>query len=160
MYSQLLHGRSHEQDEKRENKEKGAREAWRRASFQTSLWVIAEECSISSCAVFFSKMFCMALPVCDHEEESFNSLIIAAAPDGGNEAAFHLPPFPSHEKNPSLRSFLAATVQSAACVRTPPDGGGYGSWTLQGTSFGVPCQGIGFAEVCRGPTFLINSQSS
>eukprot|EP00434_Breviolum_minutum_P014078 symbB.v1.2.012414.t1/scaffold831.1/size159220/10 len=25
----------------------------------------------------------MALPVCDHEEESFNSLIIAAAPDGG-----------------------------------------------------------------------------
>jgi len=102
----------------------------------------------------------MALPVCDHEEESFNSLIIAAAPDGGNEAAFHLPPFPSHEKNPSLRSFLAATVQSAACVRTPPDGGGYGSWTLQGTSFGVPCQGIGFAEVCRGPTFLINSQSS
>ena len=37
MYSQLLHGRSHEQDEKKENKEKGAKEAWRRASFQTSL---------------------------------------------------------------------------------------------------------------------------
>lgn len=80
MYSQLLHGRSHEQDEKRENKEKGAKEAWRRAA----LCVIAEECSISSwcCCILFLVLHGVA--VCNHEEESFNSLIIAAAPDGGS----------------------------------------------------------------------------
>lgn len=160
MYSQLLHGRSHEQDEKRENKEKGAREAWRRASFQTSLWVIAEECSISSCAVFFAKCVAWRCPYATMRKSPsiLSSLLLHRMEATKLLSTCH---HSSPMKNfPPLATFLAATVQSAACVRTPPDGGGYGSWTLQGTSFGVPCQGIGFAEVCPGPTFLSNSQSS